>query len=801
MSTLLKSILFFVVFFFFNIGAASAQQFKWVRGGGTGASLVTYPNDEGVYYMCTDYNGNIYTLSVVGYGTVIADTFSQVSPFLGVNALFSSYTCSGQMRFSKLIGSSANALPQGLALDSFGHVYLAVDLPHGTGSHFVNLGYDTSFSTFINNRESIIQYDTSGHLHWMRFVGNNSATSYTVGGNGTMLAIGRNNNPHLISYMRSGVVISPSFTSVFGTQDMEYDSSGNLLSCHRLQLDSSLAGSGAATDKQSGKLYLYGARSPAFSDSSFHPYLAAFDTNRHLIWKDTLSNPYYPNNVVFSSIVVDSGGHLYLSGVGPRVAVYKNDSVKNLLSTPFTPSAPVSFVLKTDTAGNPFWMNGFSGSTGVNSLLGLTLMPANKLAVVGYMGGKVKNGYDSIVSYTGEGHNSDFAILDTGGNVLTLQQIHGTGFYDQAKVVVADAAGSLYIGGQVESNTWGGTITPYSTVGGNTDFYIMKYGVDCSCTGGPLAAYTSTGSYTVNFTYTGPTASLDSVRWTFGDGGTSTALNPVHGYPSAGTYHACVKVYAPCGSDIHCTDVVTICTVNPVASYTSSGVPALAFTYTGAVTGVDSVRWLFGDGGTSTVFNPAYTYAAPGTYVACVKAYSYCASDTECHSITVPCVAAPMASFVNLVTFPTAVFSYTGTLTGVDSIKWDFDDGSTGTGTSTVHNYAARGVRNVCVTAYSPCGNDMACKIVDVGPVTVPYLGAAAISIYPNPATNELNVAGLTEPAAYRLLSIASAEIAHGLLVQGANKITLATVPPGIYILELTGEGGARSMHRVVVRP
>ena len=141
----------------------------------------------------------------------------------------------------------------------------------------------------------------------------------------------------------------------------------------------------------------------------------------------------------------------------------------------------------------------------------------------------------------------------------TIQRVFGDGFYNSGNVITADAVGNIYIGGQVVDSIWAGAIPAYHSVGGNTDFFIMKYGVDCSCTSMPIASYTDTGNHTVGFTYTGTTTSIDSVVWNFGDGSaTTTGTNPLHTYTASGTYHACATVYANCGSDIHCSDVVVM---------------------------------------------------------------------------------------------------------------------------------------------------------------------------------------------------------------------------------------------------
>ena len=68
--------------------------------------------------MCTDDNGNIYTLAEVNDKNIKADTFFQSS----INAtgnqfkiLLMSHDCEGNMRFAKLLQSSQNNRCHGLA--------------------------------------------------------------------------------------------------------------------------------------------------------------------------------------------------------------------------------------------------------------------------------------------------------------------------------------------------------------------------------------------------------------------------------------------------------------------------------------------------------------------------------------------------------------------------------------------------------------------------------------------------------------------------------------------------------------
>ncbi len=66
-------------------------------------------------------------------------------------------------------------------------------------------------------------------------------------------------------------------------------------------------------------------------------------------------------------------------------------------------------------------------------------------------------------------------------------------------------------------------------------------------------------------------------------------------------------------------------------NFTHSGIFTVNFTYTGT-TLYDSLKWDFGDGGASTVTNPAHTYTASGVYHVCVTVYTICIPE---HQVTI----------------------------------------------------------------------------------------------------------------------------------------------------------------------
>jgi len=965
MRQLLTSLSLCFIIFFSGIFSLQAQSYKWVKGGGTTEDLSSALYDEEVDHMCTDANGNIYTIGIVGNNPIIADTFYRpTGAYGGNNNIFvTSYNCAGQMRWAKLIASADNTMEYGIVADNLGHIYISGNFVHVGASHTLHVGYDTTIVANPYIATGIIQFDTSGHFSWIRFLGVNTTSCLTaLGSLNDPLVMDGSNNVHFICNTKPGGYLTPTVsTTHYGIYDVVFDVTGTLLSATKLQQDSTLETDGATIDKVSGKLYVYGTRNSDFmggsSPMSYHPYIASFDVARNLIWTDTLSNPSLPGAVAFSGIVADGIGHLYLTCGGSGEVVYHTDTSLNTLSTI---GYEISVVMKLDTTGNLRWKRVYSATTDINDLISITLMPNNKIACAGSMAGMIACGTDTITNYSGEGHNCYFTILDSAGYVHTIQQIHGSGFYDDAYAITSDNVGNLYIGGAIASNVWGGTLTPYTSVGGNTDYFIIKYGMDCSCTSMPVANYTETGGITRSFTYTGTSAyPIDSVRWEFDDGTTSTVTSPTHTYSVAGTFTACVTVYTSCGSDVHCdtftipcvaaptasystsgtgltktftyagssvgtsgsitwtfgdasagasgtpvshtyaaagtyvvcatatnscgsnfscTSVIVTCTTSPVSAYTYSGTGATrGFTYTGTTAGLDSVTWTFGDGGTATGLTPGHTYASPGTYTVCatvhtncgnntncgtiiiictgppvasftysgtgatisfiytastpaldsvrwdfgdggtstsiapghtfattgifhvcVTAYTSCGSNTICHDVTITCITAVAATFTDT---GNAVhgFAYSGTPTGLDSVVWEYGDGHKDTGMAALHTYTASGTYHVCVIAYTPCGNDTVCRdVVVLHTSSVTDISLADIHVYPNPATDELYITGISQFTNYRLLTVTGMTLQNGILQRGNNTIMLPSIALGIYIFEMTGNDGQKNIVRLV---
>jgi PKD repeat protein len=111
---------------------------------------------------------------------------------------------------------------------------------------------------------------------------------------------------------------------------------------------------------------------------------------------------------------------------------------------------------------------------------------------------------------------------------------------------------------------------------------------------------------------------VDSVMWYFGDGDSSSTLNPVHVYSSPDTLDVRLVAYGPYGSDEEIkTEYIKVQETPPILAEFSAnplgGVAPVTVTFTDESLGlIDTWKWHFGDGDSSEVANPIHVYNDPG---------------------------------------------------------------------------------------------------------------------------------------------------------------------------------------------
>ncbi|WP_445457714.1 PKD domain-containing protein [Flavobacterium sp. HNIBRBA15423] len=206
----------------------------------------------------------------------------------------------------------------------------------------------------------------------------------------------------------------------------------------------------------------------------------------------------------------------------------------------------------------------------------------------------------------------------------------------------------------------------------------------------------------------------DTWLWNFGDGGTSTAKNPIHTYTNFGAFTVRLTIQDTITGVSDFENKVAYIKISaPVADI---GGPSLGYFGCGPLTpnfvdasvanGAPIVSWLwnFGDGSTSTDQNPSHTYATSGSYtVSLTVTDSFGNSNSDVFNNMVQ-VIGPNPNFQanqTLIQSNTSV-AFTNLSTSgapITSWIWDFGDGSpTSTTQNPSHTYTASGNYTVSLT-------------------------------------------------------------------------------------------------------
>lgn len=179
---------------------------------------------------------------------------------------------------------------------------------------------------------------------------------------------------------------------------------------------------------------------------------------------------------------------------------------------------------------------------------------------------------------------------------------------------------------------------------------------------------TGCAPYNANFTNT--SIAGQTFVWDFGDGGTSSATNPVHIYASPGTYTITLIANDPNTCNLSDTTTVTINVIAyPVSNFTFAPDPPVENTPTTFtnLASIDAIKfkWLFGDGDsllTNSRLNVQHQYNATGTYNACLIAINSAGcADTLCQNVK--------AVIFALVDVPNAFTPQSGTINSKVFVK------------------------------------------------------------------------------------------------------------------------------------
>ncbi len=216
--------------------------------------------------------------------------------------------------------------------------------------------------------------------------------------------------------------------------------------------------------------------------------------------------------------------------------------------------------------------------------------------------------------------------------------------------------------------------------------------------------------------------------WRFGDRGSSTVENPVHGYAKVGVYDVELRITDSygCKDSLFFPEYIHI--DEPKAAFTVSDsvgtCPPLMVNFGNQSQYYQKLDWDFGDGTGAQVENPIHYYNYPGTYYAKL-------------TVTSPGGCTDVFTKTIIVKGPTGTFSYdktnfcnpgivsfTAKTENTKSFVWDFNDGATMKvpDSSVQHSYTAPGI-------YLPrmiLEDAQGCKVPILGKDTIRVYGVTA---------------------------------------------------------------------------
>ena len=204
---------------------------------------------------------------------------------------------------------------------------------------------------------------------------------------------------------------------------------------------------------------------------------------------------------------------------------------------------------------------------------------------------------------------------------------------------------------------------------------------------------TIAGCSPTQISFLNTSSDANDFEWNFGDGGTSTNINPNHIYNIPGYY----TITLITKSDVGCVDTM----IKPQyifipGTYTKFNIPVTSGCQNTSIAFVDSsinastYNWNFGDGYTSTTTNPNHVYQDTGSFIVtlitydtlgCSSSYSF---PTAVRIYQIPVAAATASNYTGCSNFTT---SFINQSQFASQYVWSFGDGAMSIATDTSHTY------------------------------------------------------------------------------------------------------------------
>jgi hypothetical protein len=763
----------------------------------------------------TDKKGRIYITGRANFdGTVLLSTpgVFQTVPS-GADSYLAKFDSAGNRIWCTYVGASNwNAQVYSVDVDTTGNIFICGEA-YGTGTALATPG---AFQLNAGGLQDafLAKFDSTGQRIWSTYYGGAySEIGYSCATDlqGNIFICG------LSGTGTANIMYTPgAFQSAFGTTFLaKFDGSGNRIwgtnfsgSCN-----SPFGDIGCCTDRW-GNIYMagrtFGTNTPtriaspqshqsAFGGGGSDAYIVKFSGSGQRRWGSFYGGA---GSDVGTSCSVDQNGNVYLTGYADSVSSPSAFATTGCHQGAFGGGYSDGFIAKFDSTGNRLWGSYYGGNS-IDRLIDCSVDVSGNLFVTGYTystNGPAIATFNTFQSnFGGAAPNGNFfnwgdAILaqfDVNG-VRLWSTYYGGNSEEGATSCANGADGSILMAGSTVSS---GTImaTPGAfqqslsccqPQGVLSDGFFVKFescpdNAPLNITYGSNSAVCASSSTTLNVVSGAPVmwyASLTSSTII----GTGSSFYT--GSLSAGVYTWFAGSRPLCSDSLRTPCQVTVFPQPTVTAANASICTGQTYTFVtgGASTYVFSSIWHF----VSPVANTQYTvtgYDANG-----------CKDDTTCTVFVLP---APNPTITTTSNFACAGSAVVLTATGGVAYQW-----VNGPSTNTMMiNAITQANYSLHVTGANSCTSNAVFTQFVISCVGIDENSETAMSIHPNPATNEINIKGCSG-CFVEIFDSGGKLIQSWTSVENDQKKELSEQSPGVYCVRLRGGAQTQFLKLVVLK-
>jgi PKD repeat protein len=541
-----------------------AQSWQW---GISGGSYEVVQSDERIESMTTDKDGNVSVLARIGKTGLQVDGVTKEA-YGSVDYMIASFSCTGDYKWSRVIGSAGSDRLTTIQSDADGNIYVAGSIGRNSEAYFggesdidMTLPYSSQNDEHKQNL-FLAKYNSDGDILWMRMPQADDITQ-AEGVSGSLaidLQTAPNGHSYWWCYLPQGLYADGAFEQLSAEEHnyvLEYDSEGNFVEATMIDLDVQGVTPNWKLLRNHNTGNYYVAGDVNYETGLFtvgdefvtnNMFLLAFNEEGNYLWKKENSHEF---DGAIEDFYIDNDNMLYLTG-----GTSDTDTFAGITFSADTPGT-FPFIIKLNEDGELVWSTNGSTVNSATRSYGITVTNEEVAITCGH--GNLYWEDSSLEVEVNAGYDVMLGRFDKwDGSLIGLEKLESNMFTnDYGKAITHDDFGSYYIGGQFYNLLYvaGETLTNGAQ---DWDFFVAKYGTDtCDCDP-PVPSFAvvaddeNAGMF--EFSYDGSTL-YDSILWEFGDTSSSSETNPTHSFEAPGSYNVCVTVSNECSTEQYCEEL------------------------------------------------------------------------------------------------------------------------------------------------------------------------------------------------------------------------------------------------------